>query len=83
MLGVPKRSDPSGPVTPPPECKALGKRIRALRDERGWSQEQLAERAGIHRVYLGGIETGIRNPSLRHIASLARALDVRIADLFP
>jgi transcriptional regulator with XRE-family HTH domain len=42
----------------------LAVRIRALRATKGWSQERLAEEAGIHRTYLGGIETARRNPSL-------------------
>jgi transcriptional regulator with XRE-family HTH domain len=51
-------------------------RVRALRLLRGLSQEKLAELAGIHRTYLGGIELGLRNPSLRNIARIARALGV-------
>jgi transcriptional regulator with XRE-family HTH domain len=57
-------------------------RPRSLRAARGWSQERLAEEAGIHRTYLGGIETARRNPSLRNLIRLARALGVPIADLF-
>jgi transcriptional regulator with XRE-family HTH domain len=58
-------------------------RVRELRTERGVSQEKLAEQAGIHRTYLGGIELGLRNPSLRNIARIARALEVPIKELFP
>ncbi len=57
-------------------------RLRELRQHRGFSQEKLAEQAGIHRTYLGGIELGLRNPSLRNVARIARALDVAVADLF-
>ena len=57
-------------------------RVRELRTTRGVSQEKLAEQAGIHRTYLGGIELGLRNPSLRNIARIARALDVPIKQLF-
>lgn len=63
-------------------AKALGTRIRELRQERAWSQEYLAELAGIHRTYMWGIERGVRNPSLRHLAHIADALGVSIADLF-
>jgi transcriptional regulator with XRE-family HTH domain len=57
-------------------------RIRELRNHKGWSQERLAEEAGIHRTYLGGIETARRNPSLRNIIRIAVALGVPVAALF-
>jgi transcriptional regulator with XRE-family HTH domain len=57
-------------------------RVRELRNARGVSQEKLAEEAGIHRTYLGGIELGLRNPSLKNIARIARALGVPIKELF-
>ena len=57
-------------------------RVRELRHAKGLSQEKLAEEAGIHRTYLGGIELGLRNPSLRNIARIARALGTKVADLF-
>jgi len=56
--------------------------IRNLRSQKGWSQERLAEEAGIHRVYLGGIETAHRNPSLRNIIRIALALGVPVGELF-
>lgn len=61
---------------------ALGARIRALREGRGWTQERLAAEAGLHRTYLNGIEAGARNPALRNIVRLARALGVPVAALF-
>lgn len=60
----------------------FGLRVRALRLERGLSQEALAAEAGIHRTYIGGIERGLRNPALKNIAALARALRVPVKDLF-
>jgi transcriptional regulator with XRE-family HTH domain len=60
----------------------FGKRVRQLRLEKGLSQEELAFRAGVHRTYLGGIERGERNPSLKNIAAIAQALDVALSDLF-
>jgi transcriptional regulator with XRE-family HTH domain len=57
-------------------------RVRELRTERGLSQEKLAEEAGIHRTYLGGIELGLRNPSLRNIGRIAQALSVPVSVLF-
>ena len=54
----------------------LGKRIRALREERGISQEKLADLAEIHRNYVSQIEGGKRNLSFYNVVKLARALRV-------
>jgi transcriptional regulator with XRE-family HTH domain len=62
--------------------KALGQRIRELRDAKGWSQERLAEAAYLDRSYLAGIERGLRNPSVRSLLKIAGALKVRIGELF-
>jgi transcriptional regulator with XRE-family HTH domain len=59
------------------ECLAFGRAVRDCRSRRGLSQEQLADLAGIHRTYIGGIERGERNPTLTMIHRLARALRVR------
>jgi transcriptional regulator with XRE-family HTH domain len=62
--------------------KRFGERVRELRKACGLSQEELAHRAGVHRTYLGGIERGERNPSLRNISAIAEALQVTLSDLF-
>ena len=62
--------------------KQFGKKVRALRLAKGLSQEELAFRAGVHRTYLGGIERGERNPSLKNIAAIAKALDSTLPELF-
>ena len=62
--------------------KQFGKRIRELRTTRGLSQEELAFKCGVHRTYLGDIERGERNPSLRNISVIAEALGVDISELF-
>lgn len=54
----------------------LGKRIRALREERKISQEELADRADIHRNYISQIEGGKRNLSFYNVVKIARALQV-------
>lgn len=59
-----------------PNCLRFGKLVRRLREQAGISQEDLAERAGVHRTYIGGIERGERNPTLVTIHKLAEALDV-------
>ena len=61
---------------------AFGKRVRELRDRLGLSQEELAERAGLHRNYIGGIERGERNVAILNVARLASGLGVSIAELF-
>jgi DNA-binding XRE family transcriptional regulator len=73
-VGVPKGFEAA--------AKALGKRIRQLRQDKGWSQERLANEAGMHRTYMWGIERGVRNPSLRHLTCIAEALELPIAALF-
>lgn len=60
----------------------LGQRIAELRREKGWSQEHLAQRAQLHRTYVGRVERGEQNASLQVIARLARALGLRISQLF-
>jgi len=59
----------------------LGRTVRKLRLRKGWSQEALAERAGLHWTYVGGIERGERNVSLVNIVRIARALGVAPARL--
>lgn len=58
------------------ELQKFGENIRRFRQLKGLSQEQLADLAGMHRTYVGGIERGERNVSLRNIVHLATALDV-------
>jgi len=61
--------------------KKFGKRLRALREERGWSQEEFADRAGLHRTYVSAVERGVRNPTLTVLERLAKALGVSMAEL--
>jgi len=60
----------------------LGRRARELRKKAGLTQERLAELAGLHQTYVGGIERGERNVSVRTIAKLATALGVPLSTLF-
>jgi transcriptional regulator with XRE-family HTH domain len=62
--------------------KKFGKRLRQLRQEKGWSQEAFALEAKLDRTYVGGIERGERNPSLRNLARIADTLNVSIVKLF-
>jgi transcriptional regulator with XRE-family HTH domain len=60
---------------------SFGDRVRALRHSAQLSQEALADLCALDRTYVGGIERGERNPSLRNIAKIARSLNVSIARL--
>lgn len=60
---------------------ALGAAVRARRLELGLSQEGLASAAGFDRTYVGGVERGERNPTLRVIWTLATILDIRASEL--
>ena len=57
-------------------CREFGRVVRGIRVAIGLSQEDLADRARIHRTYIGGIERGERNPTLVMIHRLAEALGV-------
>lgn len=59
----------------------FAKNLRALREKQNFSQEELADRAHLHRTYVGSVERGERNVSIRNIEKLAVALGVEPADL--
>ncbi len=60
----------------------FGYAVKVRRDELGLTQEDLADKAGIHRTYLSDVERGARNLSLVNIERLAAALSVSISRLF-
>ncbi len=61
--------------------RALGEELRARRVERGISQEELADRAGLHRNYVGLLERGQRNVTVLVLQDLAGALKVSLSEL--
>lgn len=65
-----------------PLLRGLGWRVRQLREGKGWTQEILAGRAGLDRSYIAGIEAGLRNPSTKALAKVARALGVKLSVMF-
>lgn len=60
---------------------AFGEHLRKLRVQKGLSQEKLAEKAQLHRTYLGGVERGERNPTLMSLIRIAKALNVSLPTL--
>ena len=62
--------------------QAFGARIKQLRSEKGFTQEELADRVGVFRTYMSRIETGVGNPTLDMIHALADSLGVQIPELF-
>lgn len=62
--------------------KQFGERVRDLRKTQRLSQEELAEKADLHYTYIGGVERGERNLSLKSIERIALALKIDIRELF-
>ncbi|EJW20936.1 restriction-modification system regulatory protein, putative [alpha proteobacterium IMCC14465] len=62
--------------------KKFGARVRTLRTEKGWSQEDFAFECGLHRTYIGAVERGERNVSLENIKKIADTFKIDIAELF-
>jgi transcriptional regulator with XRE-family HTH domain len=60
---------------------SFGNRIRELRVENSWSQETLADKTGFHRTYIGMIERGERNLSLKNIEIFATSFGLTISEL--
>lgn len=60
----------------------FGCRLRSLREQRGLTQQMLGEKAGVGYKYLGAVERGQENPSLKVISRLADALEVELDELF-
>ena len=62
--------------------KNFGNRVRELRNQRGWSQEEFAERCGVDRTYISGIERGVRNPTLIVINEISLGFGINMSELF-
>ena len=61
--------------------KQFGQRARAIRLKQVLSQGDVAKRMNVHRSYISSIERGVRNPSLKDIQRIAKALEVSVDDL--
>jgi transcriptional regulator with XRE-family HTH domain len=60
---------------------ALGKRIRELRLERGYSQESFADACGVHRTFMGTVERGESNLSFSNLVKISAALGITLSQL--
>lgn len=61
--------------------RRLGARVQRLRQAQGLSQEELADRADLHRTYVSGVERGVRNPTVTVLEKLAQGLQTSLPDL--
>lgn len=61
----------------------LGRRIQKVRQEKGLTQEKLAEKVGVSTTWIGYLETGYRRPNLKMIYKIARVLKVPASELLP
>ncbi len=59
----------------------LAANMKRLRKERGWSQEALADEAGLDRTYISGIERRVRNPTITVVERIANALGCHLGQL--
>jgi transcriptional regulator with XRE-family HTH domain len=59
----------------------LAANIVKFRKEKGWSQEELADRADLHRTYVSGVERCVRNPTITVVEKFAKALEVELDQL--
>lgn len=60
----------------------FGAQLKKLRLQSGLSQEAFADKCGLDRTYVSGIERGVRNPTLEVISVLGKGLDIDIRELF-
>lgn len=61
--------------------KRFGTRLKRLRADKSWSQEELADQSGLHRTYISSLERGLRNPTLTVLKRLADAFETNVAEM--
>lgn len=59
----------------------FGLHLASIRQEKGLSQEQLAEMSGLHRTYISSLERGKRNPTIVTLSALSNALNISLSEL--
>lgn len=62
--------------------KLFGKKLVELRKKQNISQEELADRCGFHRTYIGSLERGEKSPTLNTLEKLSKGLNIEIQDFF-
>ncbi len=62
--------------------KRLGLRTKELRNEQGYTQEEFAEKLGVHQTYIGKLETGKNNPSFMLVYKMTKALKISLHEFF-
>jgi transcriptional regulator with XRE-family HTH domain len=65
-----------------PLTQKLGERLKQIRQRKGMSQGDIARILKVHRSYIGGIERGVRNPTIKNVEKIAKALKVSASELF-
>lgn len=63
-------------------AKTVGKRLRGYRTSSGFSQEKLAEKAGLHPTYIGQVERGEKNLTIESLEKITKALEIPMASVF-
>lgn len=71
------------PITHKQILEKFGQKMQKVRQSSGITQEELAARLGMHRTYIGLIERGERNPTIRTLYKIAKALRVSASELLP
>jgi transcriptional regulator with XRE-family HTH domain len=61
----------------------IGNNIKKIRQEKGWTQDKLSEECGFYRTYINLVETAKRTPSSYTLYRIAKALKVKVDDLYP
>jgi transcriptional regulator with XRE-family HTH domain len=61
--------------------RVVGRRVRKYRERKGWSQDVMADKSGLHRAQIGAIERGERNVTLRTLKTIADTYEIRIRDV--
>lgn len=71
------------PITHKYVLEAFGEKMQKVRKSKGITQEELANMLSMHRTYIGLIERGERNPTIRTLYKIAKALKVKSGELLP